>query len=95
MGRTTQGVCCLQEDELEEPLLEELKALRRKIFSWAGEPPAGCRWLLLRAGCCWHWHGLVAPSDHNTCTWAGGLAAAHGCRWCPYVTPQTGRRWSP
>lgn len=27
----------LQDEELEEPLLEELKLLRRKVFTWSGE----------------------------------------------------------
>jgi hypothetical protein len=33
----------LQDDEVEEPLLEDFKALRRKLFSWHSECGGGWR----------------------------------------------------
>lgn len=32
-----RAVLCLQDDELEDALLEEFKALRRKLFAWQSE----------------------------------------------------------
>lgn len=41
---SSQSALCLQDDELEDTLLEEFKALRRKLFAWQSEryrqPPA-------------------------------------------------------